>query len=198
MLWNHDLSLFSPKAIAEKQNRGLLMQFLLSELLEAHQAHRKGLHWETVLSSHPRFFPYDWAGHVGYLNKAHEHALLLFSSFPEHVRAVKRFEQAFSQGVATLSKKRTGFTGIMQTLFSSLEPLIKTCRDNENLMFFLLKNRQEIDAIMETGYLLKLLKKIHRGNLESLGEKMCDQYHQRGFFSQISEFKLLLAETCRT
>ncbi len=193
-----DLTLFSPQAIAEKQNRGLLLQFLISELLEAHQAHRKGMRWEAVLSSHPRFFPYDWACSVGFLNKAHEHALLLPGSFPEHLRSVNRFERAFSQKIVVLAKKKHGLGRSLKTLVSALEPLIKACKDNENLMFFLLKNRQEIDAVMQRGYLVGLLKKIHRGSMESLGEKMCDQYHQRGFFSQISEFKLLLAETCRT
>jgi len=86
------------------------------------------------------------------------------------------------------------FTKTMQNLYTSLEPLLEMCRENENLVYFLLKRRSSIDALMHPGYLRDFFHKIHPQGLETLGEKMCDQYHGRGFIAQIPEFKLLLVE----
>ncbi len=197
MLWNRDLSLFSPQVIGERHNRGLLIQFLLSEIIEAYKAVENGK-WDALITTHPRFFPYDWGKMTGYLNKIQEHSLLLSKSFPDRAKAVKSFQKTLLKQLNSLFKKRKPskelFGIALQKIYASLEPLIESCRENENLLFFLLKNRQEIDALTQKGYLHDFLLKIHPCGLETLGEKMCDQYHQRGFFSQISEFKLLLTE----
>ncbi|MBS0604614.1 MAG: hypothetical protein JSS60_06200 [Verrucomicrobia bacterium] len=197
MLWNSDLSLFSPQALSERENRGLLIQFLLSELIEAYKSVQSGK-LDAVVTPHPRFFPYDWSAKTGYLNKILEHALLLQKSFPDRARAVKNCERTLSKTLASFSKKKKldkeQMHSTLQTVYSSLEPLIEACKENENLLFFLLKNRTALDALTRKGHLQEFLGKIHPCGLEILGEKMCDQYHQRGFFSQIPEFKLLLTE----
>jgi hypothetical protein len=198
MLWNRDLSLFSPQALQQIHHRGLLLQFVIAELLESHRMYRMGFDWELVLSSHPRFFPYDWAARSGHLNKAQEHALLLEKSFPVQARTVKKFETLLSKILFSWSKKEkiagTEFSEGLQSLFSCLEPLMAHCKEDENLIFFLLKNRIAIDELMQQGYLRQFLLKMNPSGLETLGEKMCDQYHQRGFAAQISELKHLMAE----
>jgi hypothetical protein len=197
MLWGEDLSLFSPQAIGERQNRGLLLQFLLSETIEAHKSVLAGKA-ETVITSHPRFFPYDWNTTTGHLNKSQEHSLFLKKSFPDKIKVVNSFEKTLSRAVETLSKKKNvakeQFEAALQKIYTALEPLIEICKEDENLLFFLLKNRPNIDTLTSKGHLYEFLFKIHPCGLEVLGEKMCDQYHQRGFFSLIPEFKLLLTD----
>jgi hypothetical protein len=192
------ISLFSPQAISESDHRSLLIQFVLFELLEAYQAFCRNEDWEIILSPHPRHFPYDWATVTGYLNKAQEHSILLKDSFPDYPDSVKQFDDQFSKTLTSLSKKQKIapelFAKSLQTIYFALEPFIEICKENENLLHFLLKNSQTIDLILHPGYLYAFLLKIYSCDLEILGEKMCDKYHQRGFFSQIPEFKILLTE----
>jgi hypothetical protein len=151
-----------------------------------------------ILSLHPCHFPYDWSAVTGYLNKVQEHSLLLKDSFADHPKWVKSFEKQFSKVLAILAKKKKiaaeQFISSLQKIYFAIEPFIEICKENENLLHFLLKNREAIDSMISDGHLHSFLLKIHSSDLETLGEKMCDQYHQRGFFSQIPEFKILLTE----
>jgi hypothetical protein len=192
MLWGQELSLYSPQALGERDHRCLLLQFLLFEHLEAYQAAKAGRS-EEVLTAHPRFFPYDWAKPSGHLNKLYEHSLLLKKSFSEHSKLVKHYEKTLLKMLSSLPKK-DGLDIAFKMLYTAMEPLIEVCKESENLLFFLLKKRAILDELNGSGYLHRFLLKIHSDGLETLGEKMCDQYHQRGFFSQIPEFKLLLTE----
>lgn len=198
MVINKHISLFSPQAISERHHRGLLIQFILFELFEAYRAHHRQENWEMILSVHPRHFPYDWSGVTGYLNKIQEHSLLLKESFVDHVKSVKSFEKEFSKALAFLAKKKKvsieQLNLVLKKVYFVLEPFVEICKDNENLLHFLLKNRTTVDAMINEGHLHSFLLYIYSNDLETLGEKMCDQYHQRGFFSQIPEFKILLTE----
>lgn len=152
----------------------LLLQFILSELFEAHKIY-DGENWEKIVSAQPRFFPYDWNMSVGHLNKTKEHSALLGSKkFDKHLEKIMK--KQLSKELLRLEIKK---------LYLILEPFMD--REDENLIFFLLKNRKVIDEVVGKGHLQSY-------QLETLGEKLCDRYHQRGFFSQIPEFKLLLAE----
>jgi hypothetical protein len=197
MLRHSKPSVFSPQTIGERGHGALLLQFLLFELLEAYQA-ATAEQWDLFLTSHARFFPYDWSCPIGYLNKIWEHSSFLQQSFSHRRGAVKSFEKTLKKHLDLLSKKKAPakevFESTLQELYFCLEPLIECCKEDENLIFFLLKHRERIDLLTERGHLRKFMLKIHPCGLETLGEKMCDQYHQRGFFSQISEFKLLLTD----
>ncbi len=192
-----ELSLYSPQALSQKHHRSLLIQFVLFENMEAYKA-MLARKWDSIYRRHPRFFPYDWAITTGHLNKIQEHGLLLRAAFPDNLSAVKSFEKTLSKSLISLSKMENHspekFEPILQKIYLALEPFIENCKECENLLFFLLKNRPTIDAWKGEGYLRNFLCKIYSWELETLGEKMCDQYHQRGFFSQIPEFKLLLTE----
>ena len=198
MFWDRSLSLFSPQMLSERQHRGLLLQFLLSDLFEAMKRLDRGEDLKSILSSHAYFFPYDWAKPIGHLNKVQEHALLLKEGFPEEKKIILLCEKTIStfffprNGGKKL--KTASFEKGIQSLYLALEPLIQKCREDENLLFFLLKNKPMIDRIVEKGHLHLFLQTLYPEGLEILGEKMCDRYHRRGFFSQIPEFKLLLSE----
>jgi hypothetical protein len=197
MLLDKRISLFSPQAIGERHHRDLLVQFILYEVFEAYKAHSREESWDAVLSCHPRHFPYDWSLPTGHLNKAHEHSLLLEESFPDRCKEVKKFEKQFAGVIDLLAKKKVSrehFIEALRKIYETIEPFIEICRENENLLHFLLKNRETIDTLAGHGHLHAFLLRTYASDLESLGEKMCDQYHQRGFFSQIPEFKFLLTE----
>lgn len=187
----------SPQPLSEKEHRSLLIQFLLFEMFEALRAADAG-RWDLLLTAEPRFFPYDWSATTGFMNKIAAHGALLKNSFPDQKRVVKNFEKTLAKELSTLHKmkkpSKEPFEAALSKLYMCLEPLIVCCKEDENLIFFLLKHCKEIDRLMQEGHLQKFMHTIHPCGLESLGEKMCDQYHQRGFFSQISEFKLLLTE----
>ncbi len=201
MLCDQEVSLYSPQALSHRHHRSLLVQFILFETIQAYEAANGG-RFEDVLASHPRFFPYDWTITTGHLNKIIEHSRLLKMSFPDEKKKVKHFEKTLSKVFGLLSKaketkkklSKEQYEQLLQQLYHSLEPLMEVCKESENLLFFLLKNRQVLDTLKGEGYLFEFIHKIYSQTLETLGEKMCDQYHQRGFFSQIPEFKLLLTD----
>jgi hypothetical protein len=198
MLFNQDVSLFLPQALSKRHNRALLLQFVIAELLQAYRAYLTNQSWDTIFSSQPCLFPYDWAKPLGYLNKVRGHAILLKKSFPDHSKPTKEFEKMIRkilfawEGKKKVSKKQ--FEKALQSLYFALVPLLQVCKENENLIFFLLKNRLIIDDLIQKGYLRDFLLKIHPCGLETLGEKMCDRYHQRGFISQITELKSFMNE----
>jgi hypothetical protein len=196
MLCQRDLSLFSPQMLTEKQHRGLLLQFLLSALFDAVKSVERGEDLKELFSASPHFIPYDWAKPIGHLNKLQEHGLLLKSGFPEERKALSDFEKKLSKLLSLCAKKieKIPFQKEIRSLYLTLEPFLKKCREDENLTFFLLKHKSDIDQIIGQNHLHSFLENLYPEGLEILGEKVCDRYHQRGFFSQISEFKLLLAE----
>ena len=187
---------FSPAMIWEKRNRGLLLQFLASELIASHHAICVDAPYGEIVSLQKRYFPYDWAYPYGYLNKAHEHALMMNQVFPEVEGRAAQLQDALAQMTHSQEPPRSKKTIIkqLQKIFLSMEPFIERCKDNENLIFFLLQHREEIDQLVQENYLCTLLLKLHPHGLMDLGEKLCDNYHHRGFYFLIPQLKLLLAK----
>ncbi|MES2122773.1 MAG: hypothetical protein V4492_08370 [Chlamydiota bacterium] len=195
MLWCRNFSLLSPQMLAEKEHRGLLLQFLLSDLFEAEKAFSNGADWVWILSSHPSMIPYDWAMRTGYLNKVQEHAILLKESFPELPRKFQALERILNKHLHPQIKNSSdSFYAVIRKIYLALEPFLLLCKENENLLFFLLKNKSVLDRMMQKDSLKGFLAKAYPEGMDKLGEKMCDRYHRRGFFSQIPEFKLLLSD----
>ncbi|MBS0620013.1 MAG: hypothetical protein JSS61_00945 [Verrucomicrobia bacterium] len=175
MIKHFALSMRSPAMIAERHNRALLLQFLLTELFDA---------IDRSASGERHLFPYDWAIAESPLHRAYDHAKLLQHSFPEYKENAEK--------IAVVLKNPP--KNALKTLYRLIEPLILACDADENLLFFLIQHHKAIDTLMKKGHLVKFLKKIEPLGIESLGEKLCDQYHRRGFFSQIADLKLLLTE----
>jgi hypothetical protein len=142
MLAQQEYSLISPEPIGQRGNRSLLLLFLVSEIVESYKAF-KADKWDLILTSHPRFFPYDWGYKIGHLNKLKEHSFLLKKNFPEKMRYVKTTEKTISKSIESLLQKTPPsdlvFLTALQRIYSSLEPLITLCKEDENLIFFLLK-----------------------------------------------------------
>lgn len=191
-------SAFPPAMLCEKRNRALLVQFLASELISTYRGLCRDIPERDILSAEQRFFPYDWAYPCGHLNKAREYALGLTSAFPEWKEPAKRLIQQINKTIAQLELKAsfTASKGLkaLPALFLGLEPFISACKDNENLLFFLVKAKEEIDECLGLGYLQSLLLKLHPSGLEDLCEKLCDNYHHRGFYFLIPEIKRLMVQ----
>src|SRR5690348_9764900 len=191
-------SSFPPAMIWEKRNRSLLIQFLAAELIVTFKDLKRNAPTQEILSIEKSFFPFDWAYPYGHINKMREYASVLESSFPQLKKATLHFQQLVNQLFAyprpKTDKLAARCSECLPEIFLALEPFIKACKENENLIFFLLKHREEIDQCMRKNYLHALLLKLHPTGLSELCEKLCDNYHHRGFYFLIPEIKHLMSE----
>jgi hypothetical protein len=123
---------------------------------------------------------------------------VLESSFPQLKKATLQFLQLVNQLIVYPGPKKNQLTAqcskYLPEIFLALEPFVKACKENENLIFFLLKHRAEIDQCIQKNYIHALLLKLHPSGLSELCEKLCDNYHHRGFYFLIPEIKLLMSE----
>jgi hypothetical protein len=145
---------FSMRTVGEQKNRALLLQFILTELLNAKEAHAKDDPLEFVLSSPACFFPFDWSYEVGCLNKIHEHATLLEYAFPSLQKEVALFQTQLEKTLSYVVRhKKTNeeldhqeLLSYFKELYQRLNPFLLNCQDNPGLLLFLVKNREEINA----------------------------------------------------
>jgi hypothetical protein len=143
---------FSPETVRQGQGPALLVQFILKELLEETGCLRK----TTSIAMRP----FEWAEKAGSYNKIAEHASLLPFAFADLVNEAKHF-------INSLHKP-------CSELIELLEPFIIACKDNENLLYFLLQ-RQKSVAVKA------VLDKISPEGVEKLKAAALAKYHKRGF-----------------
>lgn len=174
-----DIYLYSPlsiKTLQEGQNRSLLLQFILSELFHATDAGRKEDPLEFVFATPACFFPHDWSYEVGCLNKIAEHAELLPHAFPKLMDAVQSFRTVLDTILAdTIARKknqeiipRDEMLETLHQLYCLLEPFLISCRESEELLLFLMKNKEEIDELAYPKAFQALLEKMFPEGLEKL------------------------------
>ncbi len=191
---------FSMRTVSEEQNKALLLQFILTELLHAKDAHEKNDPLEFVFSSPACFFPFDWSYEVGCLNKIHEHALLLEYAFPSFSAQRATFqihlEQTLSYVILHKKNKKEVDNGKLleyfRGLYVLLHPFIIACRDNEGLLLFLLKNQEDICEMAAPDNLSHLLDQMFPEGLKKFSETLRTKYEDRGFTSLLTEIDRLL------
>ncbi len=190
------LSPFCPAMLWEAQNRALLLQFLFYELLNVHRILSRKGPFEEILSPPKGYFPYDWAGFYGPLNRAQDCTYFFTQVFPELQDAAQQLQKTFNKLIFSQAAQpsRPALKKKLQHICLLLEPFIEICKENENLIYFLLKHREEIDSLMRKNYLKLQLLRLHPNGPLELCEKMCDNYHHRGFVSSIAEMKQLIAQ----
>lgn len=187
-------SSFPPAMIWEKRNRSLLIQFLITELLSAYRGVTRNAPPQEILSSEKCFFPYDWACPYGRINKAREYTMALEYVFPELARPSIQLLRLLSKNAAS-PKMTAKWQKSLPEIFFGLEPFIERCKENENLIFFLLKHKEDIEECLHNkDYLHAMLLKLHPNGLFELCEKLCDNFHHRGFYFLIPEIKRLMAQ----
>lgn len=180
MSLNYDL-LFTPFS-SQTFHRSLLLQFTLTELFAIHNSLQSNtLHFS--LMRHP---PYDYQINRGPFVKAQEYISLLADAFPREKKATT----AALRHLNKLIKKPS--VAELITLYIWIEKLITEEEGDENLLFFMLKHRAQIDHLMGKDHLKNYLLSISPSGLRSLEEMVCDRYHERGFFSLIPELKDLI------
>jgi len=144
---------FSPSTVANGQGPALLLQFILRELIRS----------SDFLTQTPPFqmAPYDWAAKQGSANKVQEFARLLPIAFPDLAQEAAQFACRLHAPCVEL--------------FTLLEPFIKACRKNENLLYFLLKHQNSPTVKL-------MLDKICPQGLDQLKMDIILQYQKRGFY----------------
>ncbi len=197
-----DTYLYSPLSIKTvKDNRSLLLQFILSEIFHAMDANKKEDPLEFVFSSPACFFPYDWSYEVGCLNKIAEHAQLMPHAFPKLQQAVDSFTQTLHETLSNVVKNKKkndpipheGLMEQLNTLYVHLEPFLIVCKDCENLLLFLIKNNNEVAELNKPHNLSSLLKKMFPEGIDGISDRLKTEYKNRSFHSFLPEIDRLIS-----
>lgn len=195
---------FSPNLVKEENHRSLLLQFFLKELLAANLALEEDAPAHLIISSDRRHFPYDWAKESGHVNKAREHGQLLLIAFENFKEQVGEIDVILTELVLQYSCKehfqarhKVQIRKKLHLLYLLIEPLISNFKNNENLIFFLLKNEDSINSLMGEGHLHAFLSHLHKKGLGQLEKRLSDHYHKRGFSSLVPELKMRISELSR-
>jgi hypothetical protein len=73
--------------------------------------------------------------------------------------------------------------------------IIKQFKDDENVVFFLLNNKEALDELYGKGFFQKLCKKMYPlGGIAELGQLLEQKYFIRGFTNLIPKIKAKIAE----
>lgn len=189
---------FSESNVTKGNNRSLLLQFILSEIFQSKRAHEnKDPVTKIFFPISSSFYPLDWSSQRGHLNKVWEHCQLLKHAFPEHKEATHVFKHALVNTTTIIANHcdtpsenfDMQLTLYLKQLYLMLEPLMIECKDDENFLFFLLKNQEIIHALTYSSYLISFLQKHTEEEIDSLCESICDSFHSRGFACLIPEVK---------
>ncbi|NGX39235.1 MAG: hypothetical protein KR126chlam1_00558 [Chlamydiae bacterium] len=196
-----EISLHSPftsKTVSESQNRSLLLQFLLAEILSAVGAINRDEPQEKIFSEPVLLFPFAWSRSIGSLNKIEEHAKLLSFAFPKQeenalsfIHSVLQLEEKIS-GEDLLTKEE--MTNEFRKLYIQLDPFLLSCCKSETLLLFLLLNREKIDALASPENLSSLIARMLPKGIESLATIICREYKNRGFTALCEEIDEILGE----
>lgn len=188
---------FSESNVMKGNNRSLLLQFILSELFQTTRAHiSKEPLTKIFFPVSSSFYPLDWSSQRGHLNKVWEHCQLLKIAFPEQTQATTIFKHALINTTTAIANHCDTPTDnfdmqlklYLKQLYLVLEPLMIECKNDENFLFFLLKNQDAVRSITHSTHLLSFFQK-HCEEIDSLCESICDSFHSRGFACLIPEVK---------
>ncbi len=196
---------FSRSNVRQGTHCSLLLQFLLDELFQAIAAfsHRAPVEALFVLEKSP-FYSLLWSSPTGHINKLSEHAQLLDASFPHDRDTTSIFSHALENTRNLLinyiehrnkvSDFEVELASYLKQMFSLLEPLMYSCKHDENFIYFLLRHKKQIALLSHPQYLALFLEKSFPQGLDHLCEIMCDHFHARGFASTIPEVKQAISE----
>jgi hypothetical protein len=72
--------------------------------------------------------------------------------------------------------------------------LIVQFRQDENILFFILRFHSKLDNLYGENFCIRLLQKMYPKGKSSLESFLCRKYTQRGFYNQIPEIKRYIAQ----
>lgn len=198
---NFDIFLHSPFSksnIHERNNKELLLQFILSEIFNADiEIKNQTILQRIYFPTNSSFYPLDWSTKMGPINKLVEHSLLLTKAFPTQRETIQLFRHALTNATNAISNHletpeenfNLKLTLYLKQLYLILEPLMIECKSDENFLFFLLKNQEKVHSITHSKYLINFLQKNCNDDIDTLSENICDKFHNRGFACLIPEIK---------
>jgi hypothetical protein len=143
---------FSLASIVKNESPSLLLQLIVRELIASKEY--------LIETPTDNIAPFSWASKAGTKNKVQEHAQLLEAAFPELAKQAKKFLNSLDKSCSEL--------------IAHLEPFILACKDNENLLFFLVKHQKSLG-------IKSILDKICPDGLAKLKTKIAARYKKRGF-----------------
>ncbi len=178
---------FSEASVLQKEEKFLLLSFVLSELFSC-----------NALSENQWFFHQDTysieeLSHGAPLNKLLEHTDLLIFAFPKQKDTISQVKDLlFFLRYKLAGHKKLQETTLLKKIFLLLSPLLEEGQCQEHFIFFLLQHQEEIADLSSSNYLVSLLKKIYPQGLSSLETFLADYFHQRGFSFLIPKVKDLI------
>jgi len=169
---------FVPSHVQHEQNASLLLQFFLSALL-SYQSETS-----EQISSPYSFFLYDRVKLGSLLDQLIEHATLFPYAFPSLKKETKEIAKIL-ESLKKETKTHRKNEKITRLVFH-LAPFLLQCKDNENLLFFLLKNQHKRKELQE------FLTQVSLPGKTSLKKHLTERFKQRGFFSILAELEEIL------
>ena len=182
---------FSHERASNGNNRSLVLQFILSELLASFEEMQKPTP-AKVLTLDPCFFPFDWAKETGSLNRMKEHLRLLPYAFPQFADSLQGFKRDFESKCRQLllekkiNKKDT--LAFLHECYDALMPFLLECKNDGTLILYLLKNHTRAQKL---GLTFPILEKNEHKHIKDLVIK---QYEKRGFKFLVPRINLLIEE----
>lgn len=187
-----------------KDNRFLLLQFILKELFLSFTLCQKGdneplLNLQTFsslsLSSLTKSAPLD---------RIQEHTTLIPFAFPFKEKESEILTHSLSNTITLLynlskcstppSTVSSQITNYLRQMFFLLEPFVEECKNEGSFLFFLLSNHKDISLLSHPKYLPSLLNKFHPQGLPFLQEYLCDHFYKKGFSYLIPKIKFLVKQ----
>jgi len=162
----------SKESANTKRARSLLLQFILRELIHAEEG-------ALLYVKRGSFFPNDWAQEVGCLNRLEEHVELLTSAFPELADEGDLLEKTVVKLVREWDQK------FLKKIYAALLPFLAACKEDENLLFFLLQHQRTLAKFSTKKSLQEFIP-------ASQEQFLTEAFAARGFAARAEESKALL------
>lgn len=144
---------------------------------------------------------FSWIVDSGFLTKLKNYANLLVEqkNGPLFLKLLQDGHEAWSQCLSVLDqirKKEPNFkslktqvtkalAAIMQ-LTPTIEALLPTYQNDENILYFLLRHKEELDRTHEAGWTKKWFKRLQPKGADTF---MIERYQARGFNEMIAEIQ---------
>lgn len=185
----------------------LVFQFILSKLIQAHEAlsayisnckNKESLRRLTGHHQMPMKLIHWTDSNEGFVENLKNHCALFvlhFAAIPEcpsnnmHEEARKAWILSLNLEIEAQSNEQNGqseeLTIQLGNAFKKIaffaSQLAQRFKDNENVLFFLVRKQQQLDAIIGQPYVKPLMEEMFTYGLVEAQEKIIEKYTSRGF-----------------
>lgn len=197
------------------QNEHLLIQFFLDEFLLACPVIRRlrelranlegsfGEPKEECLEEIDReikvlcLAPTQWSLREGSLSRLRNYSQKLDTELKQTISQAFYSADQVKEAM-TLDEDPIEHLDTLQVHFDAIAKrvplLITTFADNENVLYFVLKNRDDLDTIYEPSFVRDLCAEMFDGGIEEMAGFVVKRYKKRGFSHHIPNIESRIAE----